>query len=74
MGSEVILDLSSTLTKLKIPLVLSKLELNSESSQLLDQMKVQKKTSLLAVNKDYEIMENFATVASTREAWYARRY
>jgi len=71
MGSEVILDLSSTLSKLKIPLVLSKVELNSESGQLLDQMKVQKKTSLLAVNKDYEIIENFAAVASTREAWTA---
>ena len=71
MGSEVILDLSSTLAKLKIPLVLSKIELNSESAQLLDKMKVQKKTSLLAVNKDYEIIENFGAVANSRESWYA---
>lgn len=71
MGSEVILDLSSTLAKLKIPLVLSKIELNAESAQLLDKMKVQKKTCLLAVNKDYEIIENFGAVASTRESWYA---
>jgi len=71
MGSEVILDLSSSLAKLKIPLVVTKIELNSESEQLLEKLKLQKKTSLVAINKDYETIETFQAVASTREAWYS---
>jgi len=71
MGSEVILDLYSSLAKLNIPLVLSKIELNSDSEQLLEKLKIEKKTSLVAINTDYETIETFAAVAATREAWHA---
>ena len=71
MGSEVILDLSASLAKLNIPLSLIKIEMNPESEQLLEKLKVSKKTSIVAVDKDYAIVESFPAVVATREAWYA---
>jgi len=71
MGSEVILDLSSTLAKLNVPLVISKIEINSESEQLLEKLSVPKKPSLVAIGRDSTTIDAFPAVGATREAWYA---
>eukprot|EP00090_Calanus_glacialis_P005065 TRINITY_DN13889_c0_g1_i1.p1 TRINITY_DN13889_c0_g1~~TRINITY_DN13889_c0_g1_i1.p1 ORF type:complete len:571 (-),score=160.50 TRINITY_DN13889_c0_g1_i1:165-1877(-) len=71
MGSEVILDLSSTLAKLNVPLVISKIEINSESEQLLEKLSVPKKPSLVAISRDSTTIDAFPAVLATREAWYA---
>jgi len=71
MGSEVILDLSDTLSKLKVPLVMSKIEINAESSQLLEKLAVPKKPALVALSKDFSTLELFPSVTATREGWYA---
>eukprot|EP00092_Neocalanus_flemingeri_P007794 GFUD01008415.1.p1 GENE.GFUD01008415.1~~GFUD01008415.1.p1 ORF type:complete len:681 (-),score=161.46 GFUD01008415.1:240-2282(-) len=68
MGSEVILDLSGTLTKLKVPLVMAKIEINAESDQLLQKLTVSHKPSLVAISRD-SILEVFPLVAATRIGW-----
>ena len=68
MGSEVMLDLSGTLTKLKVPLVMVKIEVNTASEELLKKFGVSKRPSLVAVNMDFSTVALFLSVADTREA------
>jgi len=71
MGSEVILDLSATLNKLGVPLAMVKIEINAESAQLMEKLKVPKQPSLVAINKGFSTVELFPSVPATRAGWYA---
>jgi len=68
LGSEVILDLSSTFLKLKVPLVMVRVEINSESRLLLDKLNV-KSTSIVAVSEGYKTSEQVLASNVSRSAW-----
>jgi len=68
LGSEVMLDLSESLDKLKVPLELRRIEINSDSVEFLNKMQV-KNTSLVAIKRDFTVEDSFTGIASSRDAW-----
>jgi len=70
MGSEVLLDIWSTVIKLKVPLNIVRVE-GKEGEDILSHHSVTKSPGIVAWRKDGSLVDNFPGQKPTREAWFA---
>jgi len=71
LGSEVMLDIWPTVTKLKVPLALRRIEFGKETEQFLTSFQLPQSQGLLALSKDGALVDSFPSLKATREDWYA---
>jgi len=71
MGSEVMLDIWSTVSKLQVPLTIQRVEVGKETEALLARYHVAQPPSLVAMRKDGSLVDSFPGLTHTREGWYA---
>jgi len=70
MGSEVLLDIWSTVKKLKVPLNIVRVE-GKEGVDILSHHSVTQSPGIVALRKDGSLVDNFPGQKPTREAWFA---
>jgi len=67
LGSSVTLDLSEVIQQLKVPVIVSRVLINSGSQQLIEKLKVGTGGGLVAVSRDMEAVHSFPGVSMTRK-------
>jgi len=70
MGSEVLLDIWSTVIKLKVPLNIVRVE-GKEGEDILSHHSVTQSPGIVALRKDGSLVDNFPGQKPTRKAWFA---
>merc|ERR1712180_502767 len=70
MGGEVLLDIWSTVIKLKVPLNIVRAE-GKEGDDILRHHSVTQSPGIVALRKDGSLVDNFPGQKPTREAWFA---